>query len=370
MLPRLGWVPSLVATALVSLTQATPLNSGVAPFPYGNETFETYYEVFGLQGSQNTPLIVLHGGPGLSHDYLEVFCDLSSSRPIILYDQIGNARSTHLDAKPSSFWTIDLFVKQLESLVSHFGLDDYGVLGHSWGGMLAAEFAVTQPNGLKTLVLSNSPPSAQLWAQSQTQLISTFPPEVQQAIANGYSDPNYKEALLGYFHVHGCTLNPWPRGLDVSFGFTFSDPTVDVQMWYVIVGDLACSHALKFAITQDHHAPEVDHRRSTSSDQCPDLGYQRRRRRYYEGLGHPAPPRPHSERSTPQIRVLHSHAVLGGAARLHGSCRGFLKVLVFRLILTPKPWSISGTLFIYLFFQIPTLGTVAYHLLILNSTYS
>jgi len=177
------------------------------------------------------PLIALHGGPGLSHDYLQVLSDLSNSQPIILYDQIGNARSSHLKEKPASFWTIELFAKQLESVISHFNLESYDVLGHSWGGILASEFAVTQPKGLGKLVLSNSPPSSELWGKSQVELISTFPQSVQQALANGYADPNYKAASLEYFHAHGCTLNPWPRGLNVSFEYTFSDPSADVNMW-------------------------------------------------------------------------------------------------------------------------------------------
>jgi len=245
MLPRLGWAFSLVATTVIGLTQATSLSSGYAPFRYGNETFQTYYKTFGFRGSSKTPLIALHGGPGLSHDYLQILSDLSGSRPIILYDQIGNARSSHLKDKPSSFWTIELFIKQLESVISHFHLKNYDVLGHSWGGILASEFAVIQPKGLRKLVLSNSPPSSELWGKTQVELISTFPPEVQQTLATGYADPNFKAAMLGYFHVHGCTINPWPRGLNASFEYTFSDPTADVQMWYVIVGNPAYSHVLK-----------------------------------------------------------------------------------------------------------------------------
>jgi len=244
MLPRLGWALSLVATTLAGLTQATPLNTGFAPFHYGNETFQTHYKTFGLRGSK-TPLITLHAGPGMSHDYLQVLSHLSGSRPVILYDQIGNARSSHLKDKPSSFWTIDLFVKQLESLISHFHLEGYDVLGHSWGGILASEFAVTQPEGLGKLVLSNSPPSSELWGKSQVESISALPPQVQQGLANGYADPNFKAALFGYFHVHGCILDPWPRDLNASFEYTFSDTSADVQMWYVVVSNPPCSHALR-----------------------------------------------------------------------------------------------------------------------------
>jgi len=245
MLPRLGWAHTLVATTLVGLTQATPPNIGLAPFRYGNETFQTYYKTFGLRDSSETPLIALHGGPGLSHDYLQVLSDLSGSRPIIFYDQIGNARSSHLKDKPSSFWTIDLFVKQLESLISHFDLKGYDVLGHSWGGVLASEFAVTQPKGLKKLVLSNSPPSSELWGKSQVELISAFPPQIQQALVNGYADPDFKAALFAYYRVHGCILDPWPRDLNISLEYTFSDPTADIQMWYVAVSNPAHSHALR-----------------------------------------------------------------------------------------------------------------------------
>jgi len=239
MLPWLAWAISLVATALVNLDSG----GKSAPFNYRGETFQTYYKTFGLQGSSKSPLIALHGGPGLSLDYLDALRDLSGSRPVVLYDQIGNGRSSPLKDKPSSFWTIDLFVKQLESLISHLDLKGYYVLGHSWGGMLACEFAVTQPQGLKKLVLSNSPPSTELWDESLRELIQTFPSHVQQTLGGG--DPSFGAVLLGYFHAHGSILDSWPQDLNVSLGYTISDTTADVQMWYVVVDNLAYSHALR-----------------------------------------------------------------------------------------------------------------------------
>ncbi|KAI0372054.1 alpha/beta-hydrolase [Pilatotrama ljubarskyi] len=78
--------------------------------------------------------------------------------PVILYDQLGNGRFTHLRDKPAEFWTIDLFVAELESLLVQLGIQDtFSLFGHSWGGILGAEFAVRkQPPGLKHLILSNS----------------------------------------------------------------------------------------------------------------------------------------------------------------------------------------------------------------------
>ena len=244
MIPRLGWLLSLVATTLVGLTQAAPLDSGTASFTFRNETFSTYYHVTGREGGSKTPLIVLHGGPGMSYDYLQNLQDLSG-RPILFYDQIGGARSSHLKDKPDSFWSVDLFVKQLESLIAHFCLKEFDVLGHSWGGMLASEFAVTQPKGLKKLILSNTPPSTELWGQSQIELISKLSSRVGQSLMKGWSDPNHKEALLQYFRVHGSTVSPWPQDLNTSFDFMFADPSADVKMWYVIVDEFPYSRTLK-----------------------------------------------------------------------------------------------------------------------------
>lgn len=76
---------------------------------------------------------------GMSHDYLVPLADLSNTRPIILYDQIGNARSTRFPDKPQSFWTIDLFIDELVNLLAHFGVqEEFYLLGHSWGGILAS----------------------------------------------------------------------------------------------------------------------------------------------------------------------------------------------------------------------------------------
>ena len=68
---------------------------GTIPFAFGDDTYQTWYKIYGELGSRR-PLVVVHGGPGISHDYLVPHSDLNvnASIPIILYDQIGNARST------------------------------------------------------------------------------------------------------------------------------------------------------------------------------------------------------------------------------------------------------------------------------------
>jgi len=211
-------------------TVAAPPSSGTIPFTYQGQTYSTWYTYKGKWGSYR-PLIVLHGGPGFSHDYMIALADLSIVRPVIFYDQIGIARSSHLTNKPQSFFTVDLFLNELKNVIAFFNLQDYDILGHSWGGMLAAEYAVLQPAGLNKLVLSDSLTSMQLWIRSQLSLLSTFPQDVQQGVLVGFSNPPvYRAALGGFFGKYGCNERPWPVPLNTSFDYLFADPTVSINM--------------------------------------------------------------------------------------------------------------------------------------------
>ncbi|TFK53824.1 alpha/beta-hydrolase [Heliocybe sulcata] len=211
------------------------LKGGLIPFDHEGDTFHTYYKVFGdLKGNTNPPLIALHGGPGLVHDYLVPFADLlaQNNTPVILYDQLGNGRSTHLKDKPPTFWTIDLFIDELVNLLRHLGIEDaFSIVGHSWGGILASEFAVRrQPEGLRRLILTDSLASSSLWNRANAELWQAFPDEVKAGMMKGMSDPKaFHEALLQFHAVHGCTLRPIPKEytdtLDQVFGEN-GDPTV------------------------------------------------------------------------------------------------------------------------------------------------
>ncbi len=211
-----------------AVTTDASVSEGFIPFTYQDETYKTYYKAFGdLAHPTNTPLVVLHGGPGLSHDYLLPLSDLADTDiPVIFYDQIGNSRSTHLKSKPSTFWTIDLFIDELENILKHFNIqDDFSLLGHSWGGILASEFEVRrQPAGLKKLVITNSLAEASLWGQSNAILAQSFPKEVQEGLMAGMKNPKAYQAALKEFHArHGCTIQPFPKELAYSLDRVFGD---------------------------------------------------------------------------------------------------------------------------------------------------
>nr|MDT0525190.1 alpha/beta fold hydrolase [Streptomyces sp. DSM 41633] len=130
------------------------------------------------------PLFVLHGGPGMAHNYVANIAALAdeTGRTVIHYDQLGCGNSTHLPDAPAGFWTPQLFVDEFHTVRDALGIDRYHVLGQSWGGMLGAEIAVRVPEGLASLSICNSPASMQLWVEGAAELRAQLPPEVRSAL--------------------------------------------------------------------------------------------------------------------------------------------------------------------------------------------
>lgn len=206
----------------------TAVATGRAPF----RDWETWYRVTGTLGGGRPPLVVLHGGPGATHDYLLPLADLATSdRAVIHYDQLGSGNSTHLQERGSEFWTVELFLDQLDALLSVLGVEAYHLLGQSWGGMLAAEHAVRQPVGLRGLVLSNSPASMPLWISEAARLRAGLPAETRAVLdrheaAGTTEDPEYLTATQAYYDRHLCRLIPNPPELARTLELLAADPTV------------------------------------------------------------------------------------------------------------------------------------------------
>jgi L-proline amide hydrolase len=196
--------------------------------------WRTWYRVTGtLDGARKTPVVVLHGGPGASHDYtLRMAALQQRGRPVIHYDQLGAGRSTHLPDKGADFWTVELFLDELDNLLSQLGIrDSYHVIGQSWGGMLGAEHAVRRPAGLRSLVIADSPASMDLWVSEANRLRDGLPPEVQKTLlrheeAGTTDSPEYAEAEKVFYARHVCRIVPNPPEVTASFDNIASDPTV------------------------------------------------------------------------------------------------------------------------------------------------
>ena len=195
--------------------------------------WKTWYRITGDLSSGRAPLVTAHGGPGGTHDYLLTMADIArSGRPVIHYDQLGNGRSTHLREKGPDFWTVDLFLDELENLLEGLGVaDNYHLLGQSWGGMLGAEHAIQRPRGLCSLVISDSPASMPLWLAAAAELRAGLPLEVQETLtrheaASTTDSPEYVAAMDVFYARHVCRIVPHPPELARTFAAIAEDPTV------------------------------------------------------------------------------------------------------------------------------------------------
>lgn len=206
-----------------------PVSEGFAPF----REHRTWYRITGSLGGTLPPLIILHGGPGAAHDYVDRFKLLAGpERAVIHYDQIGCGRSTHLPNIAPDFWSVELFLEELANLLTHLGIsENYDLLGQSWGGMLAAEHAVRAPAGLRALVIANSPASMVTWVEEANRLRAELPPDVQNTLTEhektGTTDSlDYQGAVQVFYRRHLCRISPWPDELNRSLDQIAADPTV------------------------------------------------------------------------------------------------------------------------------------------------
>jgi proline iminopeptidase len=168
-------------------------------------------------GRKGIPLLILHGGPGASHDYLEPLAELSVERPVVFYDQLGCGNSDRPD--DLSLWTVARYVEELENVRQALDLDRVHLLGQSWGSMLAVEYMLTKkPSGVTALIFSGPSLSASRFQADQKAYLSRMPEEFQKAIreaesTGNFESPPYQDAMMAYYKRHVCRLDPWPHCL-------------------------------------------------------------------------------------------------------------------------------------------------------------
>ena len=172
---------------------------------------QTYYRIVG-EPSEKTPLLLLHGGPGSTHNYFEVLdCIADTGRQVISYDQIGCGLS-YLDGHPE-LWTLQTWIDELIAIRDYLKLDRVHILGQSWGAMQAVAYVIDQqPEGVESLILSSGHASSSLWASEQHRLIKYLPVEDQEAIqraeATGtWDDPDYLRANEHYFERYVTSID-------------------------------------------------------------------------------------------------------------------------------------------------------------------
>ncbi|KAK4197544.1 Alpha/Beta hydrolase protein [Triangularia verruculosa] len=215
---------------------APPTRTGTVRFriPSVNEIAETSYSIWGNLSSKKVPLICIHGGPGIPHDYLLPVSLISTDYtiPVVMYDQVGCGRSTrfHPQQYPPNFFTVDLFLAELDNLIRSLGITVYDLLGHSWGGMLASSYAITQPTGLRKLILCSTPSDMRTFVQVGAELRSCLPQDIQASLSNPLS-PEHTAATMELHRRHLCRVEPcFPVDLMTSLQSLAEDDTVHNAM--------------------------------------------------------------------------------------------------------------------------------------------
>lgn len=173
-------------------------------------------------------LLLLNGGPGATHEYFECFENFLPAEGIefIYYDQLGCGNSD--DPKDTSMWDLNRFVEEVEQVRVALNLDknNFFLLGHSWGGILAMQYALKYQANLKGLIISNmmsSCPDYEKYAEDV--LAKQFDPKVLDTIRDieerkDFSNPKYMELLMPHFyekHVLRMPTKDWPEPVNRSF---------------------------------------------------------------------------------------------------------------------------------------------------------
>ena len=163
-----------------------------------NET-ELYYKVVG----EGEPILIIHGGPGLNHNYLFSSLQyLTDKYQLIFYDQRASGRSS-LTLDPNSV-TIDNFIQDIDELRNSFGIEQLNIMAHSWGGLLAMKYAIKHPENTKSLILINSVGASseistmanQTLAERFTKEDSIQRAEIIQSVEFQKREPNAIESLM------------------------------------------------------------------------------------------------------------------------------------------------------------------------------
>jgi proline iminopeptidase len=185
-------------------------------------------------------LLLLHGGPGATHEYFEAFDSFLPAAGIeyYYYDQLGSHRSDQ--PKEAGLWDLDRFVDEVEQVRVALGLgaDDFYLLGHSWGGILATEYALCHQEHLKGLVISNMMASIPAYnAYATSVLMLTIAPDVLAEIkaleaAQDYANPRYMALLMEHHYVHHVLRMPtdaWPDPVQRAFAHLNTDVYIPMQ---------------------------------------------------------------------------------------------------------------------------------------------
>jgi proline iminopeptidase len=174
-------------------------------------------------GAGPVKVLLLHGGPGFSHEYLEAFESFLPAAGIEMYyyDQLGCNNSDQ--PEDTSLWTLARYCEEVEEVRRGLGLEQFVLLGHSWGGMLAIEYALNYPGQLRGVVISNMTAGIQSYLKRTASIKQQLPPKILARLTaleakEDYDSPEYEQIMMEELYPKMiCRLKPWPEPVTRCF---------------------------------------------------------------------------------------------------------------------------------------------------------
>ena len=191
-----------------------------------NKKFKVWTKRIG--NNPKIKLLLLNGGPGMSHEYFECMESFLPAQEIefIYYDQLGTGFSDN--PNDVSFWDLNRYVEELEQVRVALKLDqsNFYLLGHSWGGILAMQYALKYQKNMKGLIVSNMMASCPKYGEYSKVLEKQLPSKVLEEIKSieakkEFSNPKYMDLLMANFynqHILRLPINNWPEPVNRAFG--------------------------------------------------------------------------------------------------------------------------------------------------------
>lgn len=218
----------------------TILTGGVKMIPIQTKSGE--FKVWTKKRGDNPDIkvLLLHGGPGATHEYLECFDSFLPQAGIefYYYDQLESFYSDR--PNDSSLWSVERYVDEVEQVRKALGLhsENFFLYGQSWGGILAMEYALKYQSTLKGLIISNMMASVPDYNKYASDVLGPqLDPEVLKEIkafeaAGDFENPRYTELLFTHFypkHVLRMPLDQWPNPVNRAFANINSELYVTMQ---------------------------------------------------------------------------------------------------------------------------------------------
>ena len=168
--------------------------------------YQTYYRIVGKTEEGKSPIILLHGGPGSTHNYFELLDRVAESgRAVIMYDQLGCGNS-FVEGHPE-LWTPETWLNELCALIDYLQIDHFHLLGQSWGGMLAIIYLIEKQAKGVSAILSSTLSSSKLWASEQHRMIKFMTEEDQRAIAEAEAKDDFSSEAYAKANEHFMLLH-------------------------------------------------------------------------------------------------------------------------------------------------------------------